>query len=125
METVKKLRCIILLAMLAGLFLVAVAAPAYAAQPKARIVASSEFPENPVIANANASIERAVEQARHLAESTPQDIDVIIIRLLDQVDQIVDRTVHALQGVELEFSYVEVQIGDRTVLVDPMKVAGG
>jgi len=75
------------------------------------------------VANANASIMRAIAQAQHLAEATPQDADAIIERLLAKVDRIVERTLHIIDA-EVEFEYIEVQIGDQTVLVDPLKVAG-
>ncbi|MGD9568765.1 MAG: hypothetical protein AB7V48_10650 [Sedimentibacter sp.] len=73
------------------------------------------------------SIEKAVKQAEKAvlkennSENLNEIIDKIIEKLVESTEQKVDKLIEkaAKEGVAIDKVYVEVQIYDRTVLVDP------
>ncbi len=75
-------------------------------------------------------IDRAVERADDLNPESPrydQRLDRIINRLVDRTNALAARTIRKAKrkfGVTVICEYVEVQIGNRTVLIDPLRVVG-
>ncbi|WP_432667256.1 hypothetical protein R9X47_12680 [Wukongibacter baidiensis] len=75
-------------------------------------------------------IEEAVEKADELdPESSKYDVklDKIINKLIKETDKISKKTIKEAKkkyGATVVCEYVEVQIGNRTVLVDPLNVSG-
>ena len=77
------------------------------------------------VENANDQIWDAVAQAQKKAED-PEQVDKAIEWLLEKTQGVADDCIEfgAKRGVEVECFDVEVDIGGRTITIDPMKVAG-
>jgi hypothetical protein len=78
-----------------------------------------------VLERANSLIFHQIEVAQHVAEKTPVDDAAVAERLVAFADRTVERAVRMLGPDTVEVVYVEVEVGEATVSVDPMKVAGG
>lgn len=77
-----------------------------------------------VVARADAQIFQAVKIAQLLAERTPLDDAAIAAWLVSFTTRIAEKTAQLVGAENLEFYSVLVQVGDVTVEIDPMKVAG-
>ncbi len=86
--------------------------------------AAAACPADQYVSGADALIERSVERARFLANQTPRKDEAIAAHLVQKTERIVERCDAVLGEYTLEHVYVDVVVGDVTVSVDPMKVAG-
>ena len=78
-----------------------------------------------MVNDANAKIEICVEKAQEKAEGADSEkLDKIIEKLVEKTNSIVDKTAKKAEkrGYTVEFEYYDVQVGDRTVTIDPMTV---
>jgi hypothetical protein len=73
---------------------------------------------------ANAKIADLVEKADAKADKKNADIDKIIDQLLKQTGHVAQKAIEfgAKYGVVVECEDVEVEIGDQTVIVDPLRI---
>lgn len=63
------------------------------------------------------------QDAQALADSFEEELDKIITNLIDCTNAMVQRLIEecARMGIEIECEWIEVEIGGRTILVDPCK----
>jgi len=76
------------------------------------------------VEQANAKIADLVEKADAKANKKNADIDKIIDQLLKQTSHEAEKAIEfgAKHGVVVECVYVEVEIGDRIVIIDPLRI---
>ncbi|MGI6732883.1 MAG: hypothetical protein ACOX4J_01725 [Anaerovoracaceae bacterium] len=76
--------------------------------------------------NANADVDKEIAKAQRDAGKVKNDADLdrIIEKLLSKTETIVAKAIEKIEklGGEAECEYVEVLIGDRIVLVDPLRI---
>lgn len=74
----------------------------------------------------NADVDKEIAKAQREAGKVKKDADLdrIIEKLLTKTDKIVSKAIEKIEklGGEAECEYVEVLIGDRIVLVDPLRI---
>jgi len=74
----------------------------------------------------DAKIYAEIEKAVGKVDKENADLDKIIEALIEKTEKIADKMVEkaAKDGVLVEKTYIEVEIGGRIVLVDPLRVVG-
>lgn len=72
---------------------------------------------------ANDDVEKEIVKAQKQADKD-KDLDRIIEKLLEKTERIISKAIGQIEklGGEAECVYVEVLIGDRLVLVDPLRI---
>lgn len=75
---------------------------------------------------ANADVEKEIAKAQIKAEKAKNDdkIDIIIEKLLAKTEMIVTKAIIKIEGLggEAVCEYIEIEIGGKTVLVDPIRI---
>jgi ribosomal protein L15 len=75
---------------------------------------------------ANADVDKEIAKAQRDASKVKKDADFdrIIEKLFDKTEKILSKAIDEIEklGGEAECEYVEVLIGDRVVLVDPLRI---
>lgn len=112
--TVRKRTLVLTNVLLLLLLILLASSPAVAASSGASVT----------LDRAKASISRAIARAQFLADRTGRHDSAIAAQLVKQADRIVERTERKVGADQVTHVYVLVRVGDQTVLVDPMKVAG-
>jgi len=100
---------------------------AAAASPESSFSAVKMTGSSPeaVLERVNWLILHQVEVVQRAANRTPVDDARIAERLVAFSERTVERLVRLLSPLTIEPVYVDVDIGETTVTIDPMKVAGG
>ena len=78
-----------------------------------------------IVSEANAKIDICVEEAQNEAiGADSKELDKIINKLIKDTNKIVSKTVKEVEklGHTVELEYYDVEVGGRTVTIDPMTV---